>query len=182
VVDTQGGEPRRVVDGWRPSWSMDGKWIYFGSKRSGSDEVWKTGVDGANPVQVTRSGGFELRESSDGKWLLYTKSDRAQGLWRMPSAGGPEELLLNNVTVGNWSPIIGGVLYAPGGLGSSPVGSSVRTQTVARYDFETGQTKLLGRIDRSGTGGTAASRDGRYFLWTRLERVDSDLLLVENVR
>jgi Tol biopolymer transport system component len=183
VVDAQGGEPRRVVDGWRPSWSMDGEWIYFGSKRSGSDQVWKVGVDGADPVQVTRSGGFELLESCDGKWLLYTKSDRAPGLWRMPLAGGLEELLLSDVVVGAWTPITSGILYARGGLGSSPIGFSVEhTQTVARYWFDNGQTKPVGRIDRSGPGGATASRDGRYFLWTRLERFDSDLLLVENLR
>jgi eukaryotic-like serine/threonine-protein kinase len=183
VVDAQGGEPRRVVHGWRPSWSMDGKWIYFGSKRSGSDQVWKVGVDGANPVQVTRSGGFELLECCDGKWVLYTKSDHAAGLWRMPPGGGPEELLLSDVVVGNWSPIAGGILFAPGTLGSSPVGYSLeRTQSVTRYSFESGQSKPVGRIDRYGSGGAAASRDGRYFLWTRVERVDSDLFLVENVR
>ena len=182
VVDAQGGEPRRVVDGWRPSWSMDGKWIYFGTKRSGSEQVWKVGANGANSVQVTRAGGFELQESADGKWLLYTKSDHDPGLWRMPPAGGPEELILHDVMAGNWSPIAGGILWATGGgmsiAGYSPDG----IQTVTRYWFESGQSKTMGRIDRSMSGGTSATRDGRYFLWSRVERSDSDLLLVENVR
>jgi serine/threonine protein kinase/Tol biopolymer transport system component len=183
VVDVQGGEPRRVVDGWRPSWAEDGKWIYFGSKRSGSEQVWKVTVDGANPVQITSSGGFELQESADGKWLLYTKSDHAPELWRMSAAGGPEELLLRDVVTGSWSPIAGGILYVTGGTGSTPAGySSQLIQTVTRYSFDSGQSKTVGRIDRSWPGGTAVTRDGRYFLWTRVERVDSDLLLVENVR
>jgi Tol biopolymer transport system component/predicted Ser/Thr protein kinase len=184
VVDAQGGEPRRVIDGWRPSWSSDGNWLYFGSKRSGSDQVWKVGLEGTNPVQVTRAGGFELMESCDGKWLLYTKSDRAPGLWRIPSGGGLEELLLSDVVVGNWSPITGGILYAPGGLGGAPVGASTvgETQIVARYWFESRRTQRVGRIDRAGSNGTTAGRDGRYFLWTRVERVDSDLMLVENLR
>jgi hypothetical protein len=140
-------------------------------------------VDGANPVQVTRVGGFELLECCDGKWVLYTKSDRAPGLWRMPSGGGPEEQLLSDVVVGNWSPITDGILYVPGRLGSSPVGYAFEpTQTVSRYWFASGQARPVGRVDRSGSGGTAASRDGRYLLWTRVERVDSDLFLVENVR
>src|SRR5262249_42668716 len=159
----------------------DGKWIYFGSKRSGSDQVWKAGADGANPVQVTRSGGFELMESTDGKWLLYTKSDRDPGLWRMPASGGPEGLLLSDVMTGNWSPIVGGILWARGGTGRTPAGYSPETtQTVTRYWFEGGQSKSMGRIDRSMSGGTAATRDGRYLLWARVERFDSDLLLVEN--
>jgi Tol biopolymer transport system component len=181
VVNAQGGEPQRIVDGWRPSWSADGKWIYSASKRSGSEQIWKAGVDGANPVQVTRSGGFESLESTDGKWLLYTKPDLA-GLWRMRVAGGGEELLLRDVTVGAWSPIDGGILYATADGGRPPGGSTpIRTNTVARYWFDDGRSKSIGRIDRS-LFMTSATRDGRYFLWTRAQRLDSDLLLVENLR
>jgi dipeptidyl aminopeptidase/acylaminoacyl peptidase len=184
VVDAQGGDPRRVVDGWRPSWSLDGKWIYFGTHRSGSDQVWKIGVDGANPVQITKSGGFELLESLDGKWLLYTKSDRSPGLWRMTREGGAEELLLPNVVAGNWNPVEGGIVYAdlPASSQSARVRGRIEEGVVTRDWFETGQGKPAGRIDRLIPLGTAATRDGRYFLWTRVERFDSDLLLVENVR
>jgi Tol biopolymer transport system component len=186
IVDAQGGEPRRAVEtGWRPSWSTDGKWIYFASKRSGSNQVWKVGIDGANPVQVTRSGGFELLESPDGKWLLYTKSEREPGLWRMPLAGRPEELLLRDVVAGTWNPIAGGILYARGSTETSPASYSSE-RTVTRYWLESGQSKLVGQISRFMGIGTAATRDGRYFLWTRIEtrieRSDSDLLLVENLR
>ena len=51
-----------------PSWSRDGRWIYFSSTR-GSDgefQVWKMPVEGGQPIQVTKKGGWEAFESFDG--------------------------------------------------------------------------------------------------------------------
>jgi dipeptidyl aminopeptidase/acylaminoacyl peptidase len=49
-------------------WSADGKWIYFMSSRSGSDQVWRTSPEGVSATQVTRLpldvGAFRL--SPDG--------------------------------------------------------------------------------------------------------------------
>ncbi len=40
-----------------PMFSADGKSIYFASGRSGQSQVWRSGVDGSLPVQVTKQGG-----------------------------------------------------------------------------------------------------------------------------
>jgi Tol biopolymer transport system component len=91
VVSSAGGAPRAVVkdqfENFVPSWSRDGKWLYFGSPRSGNDQVWKVPVDGGNPVQVTRGGGFAALESVDGATLYFAKSryDNPE-LWQMPVA------------------------------------------------------------------------------------------------
>jgi Tol biopolymer transport system component len=36
-----------------PSWSMDGKKIFFSSNRSGNSDLWMINVDGSDPVQLT---------------------------------------------------------------------------------------------------------------------------------
>lgn len=57
-----------------PAWSPDGRWVYFLSSRSGSDQVWRLPVDGGEAQPVTRLplevGGFKL--SPDGKLLALT--------------------------------------------------------------------------------------------------------------
>jgi acylaminoacyl-peptidase len=56
-----------------PRWARDGS-LYFLSNRSGSDQVWRTGADGASAVQVTRLpldvGSFRL--SPDGRRLVVS--------------------------------------------------------------------------------------------------------------
>ena len=58
-----------------PSWSNDGRWIYFASKRTGRWEVWKAPADGGQAVQVTKHGGFAAFESRDGQSVYYAKGD-----------------------------------------------------------------------------------------------------------
>jgi Tol biopolymer transport system component len=53
----------------KPSWSHDGKWIYFSSSRTGAVEIWKIPAAGGEPIQVTRDGGYVAFESLDGKTL-----------------------------------------------------------------------------------------------------------------
>jgi dipeptidyl aminopeptidase/acylaminoacyl peptidase len=53
-------------------WSADGKWVYFMSSRSGSDQVWRASPEGATAIQVTKLpldvGAFRL--SPDGQKIV----------------------------------------------------------------------------------------------------------------
>jgi TolB protein len=59
------------------SFSPDGKWICFTSRRSGDTDVWVMKADGSNPVQITTAKGYDGGPffAPDGKRLLY-RSDR----------------------------------------------------------------------------------------------------------
>jgi Tol biopolymer transport system component len=73
VVGASGGPARQVTKASSadvtPSWSRDGRWIYFSSNRSGQWQVWKVAPDGeeaGSARQVTRRGGFAPTELIDG--------------------------------------------------------------------------------------------------------------------
>jgi Tol biopolymer transport system component len=59
------------------SYSPDGKWICFTSRRTGDTEVWVMRADGSNPVQITNSKHYDGGPffAPDGKRLIY-RSDR----------------------------------------------------------------------------------------------------------
>src|SRR5580693_5203102 len=52
-----GASPRLIRDhqkgGTEPRWSDDGRWLYFVSDRSGTEQLWRTPADSAAAVQVT---------------------------------------------------------------------------------------------------------------------------------
>jgi dipeptidyl aminopeptidase/acylaminoacyl peptidase len=56
--DAANSPPRLIRDQERsstaPRWSVDGKWLYFLSSRSGSVQVWRIPADGGSAAQVTR--------------------------------------------------------------------------------------------------------------------------------
>src|SRR3974390_2989331 len=103
VLAADGGAPRRLTNSpsnnMMPSWSSDGRWIYFASDRSGRYEVWKMAIQGGEAVQVTSTGGYEAKESPDGKHLYYTtlNAKGPKALLRMPAAGGEAVQVLPGV-------------------------------------------------------------------------------------
>ena len=57
-----------------PRWSADGRSLYFLSDRSGSDQVWRTDLAGADAAQATRLplGVGAFRMSPDGKHMVVS--------------------------------------------------------------------------------------------------------------
>jgi eukaryotic-like serine/threonine-protein kinase len=98
TVAASGGSPKAITAGTAhsvvPSWSHDGRWIYFASSRSGRMQVWRTRPDRTDPEQITRDGGFAAVDSPDGESLYYTKSRGAEtGLWRMSLQNRAETMI-----------------------------------------------------------------------------------------
>jgi Tol biopolymer transport system component len=181
VVPSEGGAARRMTnessDEGRPSFSMDGKWIYFRSNRSGKDEIWKMPRAGGEVMQVTQGGGFEATETWDGKTLYFLRSRAVRGLWSMPSSGGTPQAVpgLESVSQGKWGVTDDGVCYV----------ESVREQPMNCWASSTRKSSRIGSIDKPMFNAPpvfSVSRDGKRFLWNQSDHQDADLVLVENFR
>ncbi len=177
VVAADGGAPRNLTHNpaadINPSWSRDGRWIYFASDRSGRYEVWKVPKDGGEAVQVTRSGGYRLDESPDGKYVYYRKHIQ-QGLFRMPTEGGEEVQVLPawlgfGVTA-NFGVTAKGVYFMPD------------SRTIRFLDTATGKVNTLATLDKPMNGGMCVSLDDAYVVWGQEDRNTQDLMLVEGFR
>ncbi len=109
VVDAFGDKPRLLTDHPSnevyPSFSADGRWVYFGSDRTGSMEIWKQPVGGGEARQVTTQGGLMALEAPDGTALYYTK-EGVPGVWKKEDAA-QEQLVQPAVDLsmlGRWWP------------------------------------------------------------------------------
>ncbi len=187
VIDAEGGAPLRLTVGRhsdiRPSWSKDGRWIYFGSNRSGSREIWKVSPAGGTVHQVTRGGGFEPFESPDGKALFYTKGGFSiKGIWSFPPEGGKETAVpeLAYVRTGHWSVAEKGIYFAESGATAPNAPRPLKF-----YDFETRQVSLVTTIEKlSDSNQTmfSVTPDGRWIAWKQTDRNEYSLMLIDNFR
>jgi eukaryotic-like serine/threonine-protein kinase len=186
IVSTDRGQLKRLATGAEssdesvPTWSRDGRWIYFSSTRSGSNAIWKMPSTGGPAVQVTRLGGFYGQEAPDGKFLYYTKRWDYPGpssvneIWRMPVDGGDETLVVagiksyRNFVVGRR-----GVYYAYTESGHD----SIRV-----HDLTTGRSRLLLELSASIASGLSLSPDERYLLYSQTDDEGSELMLADNFR
>jgi Tol biopolymer transport system component len=178
VIRASGGKPVRLTtdpaEDDVPSWSRDGKWIYFGSKRTGQYEVWKVPAAGGEAVRVTRKGGGPALESPDGKSIYYIKGDWSGSLWKMPLSGGEETQVLPSVNSRAFALVKEGIYFIPE---PKPDGKS----SIEFLSLETGQTKAVIPVS-SPVSGLSLSSDGRSLLFTQMDEAGSDLMLVENFR
>src|SRR5262245_11637217 len=87
------------ADEIEPRWSRDGKWIYFGSNRTGRWEVYRIPRTGGTFVQVTRNGGVAATETLDRKWLYYAKNvSSPTSIRKVPVSGGEETKVLDGLS------------------------------------------------------------------------------------
>jgi serine/threonine protein kinase/Tol biopolymer transport system component len=183
VVSSSGGTPQPLTSGSandaRPTWSRDGRWVYFGSDRGGLSNIWKVASSAGPATQVTRNGGGFALESPDRKWLYFTAPGGI--VRRMPLEGGEETDYVRGLgdlgLARNWafSVAANGVYYlAPG---PEQRGALIRFISQAG-----GESKTLASIPRTPAAGLSLSADGHYLLYSQYDQSAAELLLVENFR
>ena len=185
VVEVPGGIPRILPtipgsDNLSPSWSHDGKWLFFASK-SGNEpfQIWKMHLPDGLPVKVTRNGGISPVQSTDGRFLYYSKYERG-GVWRLSlEAGQPTEETevisdLPGEAWADWALGSDGIYYlkedrSPGGWFNF-------------YEFASAKTIPLWHLERKSGWGLSLSPDGRSVVYVQNEFAESNIMLVKNFR
>jgi Tol biopolymer transport system component len=186
VISAEGGPPRRLTtdpaEDVAPSWSRDGASIYFCSTRSGSHRLWKMPATGGEAVMITKQGlgGHECVESPDGRFLYYQKLRLVPGIWRVPVAGGDETLVLDHHRAGywrHWTVVEQGIYFATAERPEQPL--------IEFFSFATGRVTHVATLQKGidpWTSGLAVSPDGRWLVWSQVDQVGNDIMLMENFR
>ena len=193
IISAAGGPPRRLTTSTAidatPSWSRDGRWIYFASNRSGAWQVWKvpsSGEEAGRARQITRGGGFAAIESIDGRHLYFARRlsgtlNPQNSLWRIPVEGGEEEVVIEGFrsSHGSWDLTAEGLYF----VDQEP--SSSGTRWVVRFQgFDRRPATAVARLRYPpflGGPAISVSSDGRWMLSTQSQG-ESDLMLVERLR
>jgi len=132
-------------------------------------------AEGGQAAQVTKQGGFAALESTDAKSLYFAKAATGP-IWRMPVEGGEEALVLDRqIAWSHWRVMEKGIVF---------VDSGATPPEIDFFDVVAHHLKQIATVDRERGiwGGFAVSPDGRRIFFTRVDQIDSEIMLVENFR
>ena len=188
VVDADGGPARPVPtgtpDGSQPSWSHDGRWIYF---LVSDQRIWKVPAEGGTAIQLTADGDLmasgwkhleELfpQESFDGSRVFYA----THGKLRSVSVNGGDEQEYSEIGrtpgllfVDRWTPAPNGIYFLD------------RSKTLATLNLLNLSTRKISHVsDISGRltdwgSGPSLSADGHTLVFATADSMEGDLMLVE---
>jgi Tol biopolymer transport system component len=177
-MESDGGSPRQLTadpgDEKMPTWSRDGRWIYFSSDRGGRLDIWRTAVSGGPGERVTKGGsGIIAYESPDGNAIVYQAAEADSALLALPLAGGPARQLVRCVKAQTFTLAASGIYYAPCDTGPEAI--------VHMLDPATGRDRVLASVTEPFYASLAVSPDGTTMLVHRYAESD-DLMLLENFR
>jgi dipeptidyl aminopeptidase/acylaminoacyl peptidase len=177
-VPISGGPPRRLTndlaaDFW-PSYSRDGAWIYYSSNRHRMPwTIWKLSSNGSGqPERLPMQFALTTRESPDGRFLYYSRSDQ-DGIWRVPTRSGTAAKVIDTANRRDWTMTVNGIYFR------EPAGAEIKY-----YSFATQTVSLVGTPPAKYAMGTglAVSPDDRWLVYPRYDQVIGDIILVENYR
>jgi eukaryotic-like serine/threonine-protein kinase len=84
----------------------DGRSLAYVSRSGTATDLWRVDADGANPLQITKTGTAQpsasgVACSSDGKWIAFVAPNPGEGgggaAWRVPIDGGESVKLIDNL-------------------------------------------------------------------------------------
>ena len=172
------GQSARRWQNHVPCYSADGRWIYFVSERSGSNQIYRIPANGGEAVQITRHGGGTPLASPDGNWIYYPAWGSGI-LSKVPAEGGKETAVPGAGGVPNGfalSVAASGVYFA------GPLDADSRTWPVKKYRFADGKIAEVARLEKLPRLQIAVSPDEKWLLWAQQDLSINDLRLVENFR
>jgi Tol biopolymer transport system component len=184
VVDPRGGVPRKLAIDIRgnsfPSWSHDGKWIYFvNGAAAHNPRVWKVPSEGGHAVQVTQHEALNPLESPDGRYVYFC---RDWELWRVGTDGIGEQKIEGMPWLRwpeAWRPFGSGIYFLRYDVNK-------RKSEIDFFDLNAQKVRRVFGLEKSPPtewmGGLPVSSDGKWLLFSQLDEQSSDLMMIENWR
>ena len=163
-------------DDMTPSWSHDGRWIYYTCNIKGVLQVCRKPVAGGSTnVLTTERGGLDPRESPDGRFAFYPA---AKGMWKISVDGRTESPIpgLEDVNSERYWTIAGDAIYF--------LRNPFSPWVVYRYDLVTHQTSAVAKIEKQpvfGSPGLSVSPDLSYLLFSQVDERGTNIVVVDGI-
>ena len=164
-------------DDMMPSWSHDGRSIYFTCNIKSALHVCRKQVAGGGANVLTNErGGRDPRESPDGRFVFYAG---AKGIWKVSANGGGGETALaglEDVDAQRYWTIAGNAIYF--------LRNTLTPWTVYRYELETHRISAVAKIEKQpvfGSPSMSVSPDLSYLLFSQVDERGTNIAMLEGV-
>jgi serine/threonine protein kinase len=180
IISAAGGAARRLTNNpapdFMPSYSPDGQWIYFGSDRSGTSQIWRVRAsDGSGAEAITTNGGRVGFVGPDNRILYFMKDYLTGPLYALSLETREEFQAVPEVQYRAFSPAGGGMYYI----------ARSRKTGESELMFYNPATRAVRTVASLGSRplwlGLTVSPDQKLAVYAQHDRMESDLLLVEDV-
>jgi len=157
-----------------PSWSRDGKWIYYAATTTTHHhQLWKSPRGGGPPIQITKAGGFRGIEAHG--VIYYTNT--GDGVWAVSPEGGEERKVLPEAHDAAWHPVKDGILFTTRVNGKPGVGKEL-----AHWNASTGAIRKLGPLPHPDLQAFTVNAAGTEIIYHRTDRHIQDIVVLENYK
>jgi len=151
-----------------PTWTNDGKAIYFTSDQNGDFDIFKKNLETEAIEQVTQHGAAILFEGFKNK-NAYIIKNNTDGLWKIDySDKNQERLIIPNIVVQDYNSISvkkNGIYYTPSDK-----------NTINYYDFSTQETKVIKNLPNLVTS-FSVSNDEESLLYSMFFNEETSIFL-----
>ena len=179
VIPSDAGAPRQLSeDGESPTWSSDGRWIYFVRNVAGTSRVLKIPAQGGDAAPALASEASSARELP--RELYFAKKN--EGIWRLTASSGVETSMVKDFTwslPGYWTVFDDGIYYV--------VRESLPDNTLIHrfrfFEFARSRSVELGTLPgtiEDWVGGLTVSKDRRTVLYSNRTYQSSEVMLLEH--
>jgi len=163
------------VDVSAPSWSHDGKWIYFRAHEAFGHKLYRCPAGGGQKILVSADpDSIGPKESSDGQEVYFAERELNALLMKVSLEQPNSELLAKGLPrVSNWTLwtiAAGGIYFVPA---DTP-------RSLCYFDFTTKQIREVFKVEKNFDNGLSVSPDGRWLLYSQVDEENSDIMLVDH--
>ena len=182
TVDISDRVPHKLQTGLHassaPSWSADGKWIFFRGYEGSGHQIYRCPAEGGQATLLAAAMEYDAPiVSADGRVLYFAwswgKNDLSMLPLDRPGAAAQTVSRIGQMnSASQWAVVADGIYFTP----------SSNPRNICFYEFATQKTHVVFRVDKDLSDGMSISPDGRYMMYSQIDEVAADIMLVNNFR
>jgi hypothetical protein len=182
IEDVSERAPRKLVTNLRedvstPSWSHDGKWIYFRSYAAVGSKIYRCAATGGDTTLLSaQPDAISPQESYDGNFLYFAARLVNAGLRMISLNHASTESAVEGTrpvySEGLWTVVPAGIYFVPADI----------PRSLCYFDFASRKIREVFHLEKDFAVGLSVSPDGRWLLYSRLDEQNSDIMLIDQFR